>query len=83
MATTIFDKKGFISFLEREIPDDHMIVFTNDTYGTSYNSSPRVEYVRIPFAFHKDTFRNFHLMKFLDSPIGAFGILPKDKVNYD
>ena len=57
MATKVMDKKFFLTWLEKQIDDNEIILFSQDLTGEASVSKKRNE-KKVSFAFAADAFKN-------------------------
>ncbi|MDD4971997.1 MAG: hypothetical protein PHT07_21430 [Paludibacter sp.] len=57
MSTIVSSKRDLIAFLEKNIEEDKVVIYTDDFHGDALAASKRVSSIRLPFSFSGDAFK--------------------------
>lgn len=82
MATTIMNKKKFMAWIDKQLTDDHYIVFTQEMTGTLSVNEKKNE-KKVTFAFAADSWKapGVGHIAFGKTPMVAMSICKKEDLS--
>jgi len=85
MATTIMNKKRFLTWLKKQLKDDQIIVMSQELTG-SISVNKKKNEKKVTFGFAADAFKQADSIKhfaFGETPVVAFAVCEKKDVSED